>query len=210
MFDYVLDSLSAGGWILFPIFLTSVLGWTLIFKSWFLLNRLSPRASGWKRKLRYPRVAERWLQEMKPKERRSAPARVLRRIQENRSQGREAMLNIYDEEMKFLIPRLESGLTTLAVLAGAAPLLGLLGTVSGMVGTFNVISVFGTGNPALMAGSIGEALVTTQNGLLAALPLMIAHIILINRSTQLEQETDKAARRLINYYVLSPALKEAA
>jgi biopolymer transport protein ExbB len=68
-----------------------------------------------------------------------------------------------------------------------------------MVGTFRTISVFGAGNPALMADSIAESLVTTQNGLLAALPLMLLHNYLWNKSVNLEKDVLKSSQRLINY-----------
>ncbi len=72
-------------------------------------------------------------------------------------------------------PRLERSLSLLGALAGVAPLLGLLGTVSGMIGTFDTISTVGTGNPRLLSGGISEALITTQLGLMVAIPLLLAH-----------------------------------
>lgn len=69
-------------------------------------------------------------------------------------------------------------ITTILVLAGVAPLLGLLGTVCGMITTFEVISVFGTGEAKAMAGGISEALITTQTGLLVAVPgLALGHFL---------------------------------
>jgi len=72
-------------------------------------------------------------------------------------------------------PRLERSLSLLGALAGVAPLLGLLGTVSGMIATFDTISTAGTGNPRLLSGGISEALITTQLGLMVAIPLVLAH-----------------------------------
>jgi len=199
MFDYVVNSLEKGGWVLLPIFLTSVFGWVIIFQAWLRLNRLTPSGRGWVRKLRYPRAAERWLSNLRKSDTKTLPVIVLQHVNSRRTKGRKTMLEAYEVEMKSMIPEMEKGLTTLGVLAGVAPLLGLLGTVSGMVSTFEVISVFGAGNPALMADSIGEALVTTQNGLLAAIPLMLGHILLLNRSLNLENETEKAVHRFVNY-----------
>ncbi len=73
------------------------------------------------------------------------------------------------------IPRLESGLNFIKVLAAVAPLLGLLGTVIGMIQTFQAITLFGTGDPQIMAGGISSALVTTVLGLVAAIPLLFLH-----------------------------------
>jgi len=72
-------------------------------------------------------------------------------------------------------PHLERSLSLLGALAGVAPLLGLLGTVSGMIATFDTISAVGTGNPRLLSGGISEALITTQLGLMVAIPLLLAH-----------------------------------
>jgi biopolymer transport protein ExbB len=72
-------------------------------------------------------------------------------------------------------PHLERSLSLLAALAGVAPLLGLLGTVSGMIATFDTISTVGTGNPRLLSGGISEALITTQLGLMVAIPLLLAY-----------------------------------
>ena len=72
-------------------------------------------------------------------------------------------------------PALERGLSLLGAVAGLAPLLGLLGTVTGMITTFDVISTFGTGNPRLLSGGISVALITTQLGLVVAVPALLAH-----------------------------------
>ena len=79
------------------------------------------------------------------------------------------------------LPRLERFLPTLSVFAAIAPLLGLLGTVTGMIETFQVITRFGTSDPKLMAGGISEALITTQLGLAVAMPIIIIHHFLERR-----------------------------
>ena len=75
-------------------------------------------------------------------------------------------------------PALEKNLSIIKLLAAVAPLLGLLGTVIGMIETFQAITLFGTGDPKLMAGGISQALVTTMLGLIAAVPLLFVHNIL--------------------------------
>ncbi|MFW7377730.1 MAG: MotA/TolQ/ExbB proton channel family protein [Oligoflexus sp.] len=77
---------------------------------------------------------------------------------------------------------LERGLSTIKILAAVAPLLGLLGTVTGMIGTFQSITLFGTGDPKLMAGGISQALVTTVLGLIAAIPLILLHSMVASKS----------------------------
>jgi biopolymer transport protein ExbB len=83
-----------------------------------------------------------------------------------------------DEQLAAESSKLNWGLPTIAVLAGVSPLLGLLGTVTGMIETFQSITLFGTGDPKLMSGGISQALVTTQLGLAVAIPLVVFHSLM--------------------------------
>ncbi len=94
----------------------------------------------------------------------------------------EALEARLDESLLAEQPRLERGQALVKLLAAVAPLLGLLGTVTGMIVTFQAITVFGTGDPQLMAGGISQALVTTVLGLITAVPLLFAHTALTSRS----------------------------
>ncbi|MCG6657874.1 MotA/TolQ/ExbB proton channel family protein [Halomonas campisalis] len=97
----------------------------------------------------------------------------------------EALEARLDEAVLAELPRLERGQPLVKLLAAVAPLLGLLGTVTGMIVTFQAITVFGTGDPQLMAGGISQALVTTVLGLITAVPLLFAHTALAGRSRYL-------------------------
>jgi biopolymer transport protein ExbB len=79
------------------------------------------------------------------------------------------------------MPSLERSLSLLAVLAGIAPMLGLLGTVTGMIRTFDIIRLFGSGDPGIMAGGISEALVATATGLVIAIPILLIHSFVTGR-----------------------------
>jgi len=79
-------------------------------------------------------------------------------------------------------PKLESGLTLLKIIAAVAPLMGLLGTVTGMIITFQAITIFGAGDPKAMAGGISSALVTTVLGLLVAIPTVLLHTLVNGRA----------------------------
>lgn len=94
---------------------------------------------------------------------------------------REELENALQEAILKEIPPMERFLSTLGMLAAIAPLLGLLGTVTGMIDTFHVITLHGTSDPRLMSGGISEALVTTMLGLSVAIPIMLAHT-LFNRA----------------------------
>lgn len=104
---------------------------------------------------------------------------------------------LIDEAVIREIPTLEKGQSLIKLLAAVAPLLGLLGTVTGMIETFQSISLFGTGDPKLMAGGISQALVTTMLGLTVAIPLLFLHSLITTRSKQLIQILDEQSSGLI-------------
>lgn len=108
-------------------------------------------------------------------------APVLREGIEHRNAPREHIEEIMHEQILSQIPFLERGLSVLAVSAAAAPLLGLLGTVMGMMHTFDLVALFGTGKANLLSAGISEALVTTKFGLVVAIPALIAHAIFARR-----------------------------
>ena len=95
------------------------------------------------------------------------------------------------------VAEVRKGLPTIRVLAAVAPLMGLLGTVTGMIGTFQAITLFGAGDPKLMAGGISQALVTTVLGLSGAIPLLLSHSVLNSRSTHLSKVIGEQAAGLM-------------
>ncbi len=101
--------------------------------------------------------------------------RVMMAYEEAKNKDAETVELKLDEAILRESPKLEFGLNFLKLGAGIAPLLGLLGTVTGMIKTFQAMMIYGTGDPQLMAGGISEALVTTMLGLIAAIPLLILH-----------------------------------
>ncbi|MEM8767245.1 MAG: MotA/TolQ/ExbB proton channel family protein [Pseudomonadota bacterium] len=98
-----------------------------------------------------------------------------------------------DEIVTVASQRLNRGLPALAIFAAVSPLLGLLGTVTGMIETFQVITLFGAGDPRLMSGGISQALITTQLGLAVAIPLLLIHSFAQSRSNTLITELDEMA-----------------
>ncbi|MCP4718177.1 MAG: MotA/TolQ/ExbB proton channel family protein, partial [Desulfobacteraceae bacterium] len=91
----------------------------------------------------------------------------------------------------------ERFLSIIGVLASIAPLLGLLGTVTGMISTFRAITIFGTGDPRMMSTGISEALVTTQAGLGIAIPLLLAHHFLKRRVVFLVEDMEACGMGII-------------
>jgi biopolymer transport protein ExbB len=141
-----------------------------------------------------------WANSLSEKDRRTAVGTAVMEVYFVRAQGREAMESKLDEVLKMQVPEFERFLSTIAILASAAPLIGLLGTVTGMVRTFEVISAFGTGNQSLMSESIAESLLATQNGLLVAFPLLMTHMVLASRARALEDGALSLGKILINRY----------
>ena len=107
--------------------------------------------------------------------------RILTNSLRHIGQPQDILDNALEESLLNQMPRLERFLPTLAMFAAIAPLLGLLGTVTGMISTFQVINIFGTGDPKMMSGGISEALITTQVGLAVAIPIMFLHHIFERR-----------------------------
>jgi biopolymer transport protein ExbB len=117
---------------------------------------------------------------------------------EHRHAPREHIEEIMHERIAGEIPMLEQHLAVLAVCAAAAPLLGLLGTVTGMMHTFKLITIFGTGEARLMSGGISEALITTQYGLMIAVPTLLAHAYLSRRVRRIIGALEQTAIGFIN------------
>ena len=111
--------------------------------------------------------------------------RVLKIHEDNPSMDPETLELKLSEGILKETPKLESGLTLLKIIAAVAPLMGLLGTVTGMIITFQAITIFGAGDPKAMAGGISGALVTTVLGLLVAIPTVLLHTIVNGRAQRI-------------------------
>jgi len=119
--------------------------------------------------------------------------RVLRAGLQAAGRSREAREAVVEQALLAEIGQLTRGLPALAVLAGVAPLLGLLGTVTGMIDMFSVIAAQGSGNAKSLSGGISEALICTQAGMLVAIPLLLAHAWLGRLADRRAQLLEEAA-----------------
>lgn len=124
--------------------------------------------------------------------------RILMTMEKSPAQDTETLELILDEAITREVPSLEKGLSMIKLLAAVAPLLGLLGTVTGMIATFQSISLFGTGDPKLMADGISQALVTTMLGLCIAIPLLFLHNLVASRSKTLVQILDEQSAGIMS------------
>lgn len=123
--------------------------------------------------------------------------RILNVYQENKSADAENLELKLDEAILRELPKIESGINIIKIFSAIAPLLGLLGTVMGMILTFQQITLFGTGDPRLMAGSISMALVTTAMGIIAALPLILTHAVVASKAKSIVHVLDEQTAGII-------------
>ncbi len=108
------------------------------------------------------------------------------------------MQEAIEEAILSELPPLKRFLSAIGIMGSISPLLGLLGTVSGMISTFNVITRFGSGDPKLLSGGISEALITTEVGLAIAIPVLLLHNHLSNRVEEIISKMEEGCAKFIN------------
>ncbi len=129
---------------------------------------------------------------------RTTTERVLAAVLSLESTDREALESVAAEAVLREQPALHRFGTHIMVVAAVAPLLGLLGTVTGMIATFDVITEFGTGDPRMLSGGISEALITTELGLVVAIPTLLLGNLLASRAQAILDRLERSALQLVN------------
>ena len=127
----------------------------------------------------------------------NALGRVLQAYESNKEVDTETLELKLGEAILKEVPPLQRGILIIKVISVVAPLLGLLGTVTGMINTFQAITLFGTGDPTRMAGGISQALVTTQLGLYVAVPTVLLHTVVSGRSRGIIQILQEQAAGIV-------------
>ncbi len=177
----ILGYINTGGLVMIPMMLVSLVMWVLIIHRTIYLRRLYinniPRkqAGMYVSENQYPAICYQGIN-----------AQLVRTFIAKRSGNTELDGYILDETVLSIGLSLEKHLAVIQVLSHLAPLLGLLGTVMGMMATFEIITIFGTGNTRAMAGGISEALISTQSGLLIAIPGLFMSEFLQKRAVHLK------------------------
>jgi biopolymer transport protein ExbB len=189
-----------GGPIVWPIVLIFFLGLGIIVERIRFLRRGSCDAEAFMTRVSACIRQENWESccRLCDEEKMKSVPRVIRTALDYRLMNREDMENALQEAILNEVPRLERFLSTLGMLATIAPLLGLLGTVTGMINTFHVITYYGTGDPRMMSSGISEALVTTMVGLGVAIPLMLAHTLISRRVEHTIGQMEEKAVAFVN------------
>lgn len=194
MFELV----KAGGFLMWPIIACSIVAMAIIAERlWaYRKSRVIPKNL----------VAQIWKLHQKGEltpahvntVRASSPlGRILAAGLVNRMHSREVMKEAIEEQGRQVVYELERYLNTLGTIAAISPLLGLLGTVIGMIKVFTAITDAGVGNPTVLAGGISEALITTAAGLSVAIPALIFHRYLNGTVDQLVVRMEEQALRLL-------------
>ncbi len=178
------ERLRQGGLVGYLILGLAVVGLLLGFGRWLLLRRIALRVGRQRQDADFPRGD-------------NPLGRLLLAVREHSEDDLEAIEHRLDQALINELHRLNWGLPLLRLLAAIAPLLGLLGTVVGMILTFQAISLHGSGDPRLIAGGISQALVTTVLGLVTAIPLLLLHTLARGSSNALGQSLESQAAALV-------------
>ncbi len=194
MFDLIL----AGGWIMAPIILCSVLAFTIVVERFFTLRE---------RKIAPPNLVDQIIK-LHQKDRitneaitklhsNSPLGQILAAGLRNMNAQRDLMKESIEEEGRQVVLELERFLNTLGTIASITPLLGLLGTVIGMIKVFAVITSLGVGDPKILADGISEALLTTAAGLSVAIPSVMFYRFFRGRVDELLLKMEAQAVYLV-------------
>ncbi len=195
----MLEIIQSGGWMMVPIIVCSILAVAITFERFWTLrtDKIAPpdllaRVWGW--------MKNNQLDAGRIKELRSSSplGRVLAAGLINSRHGRQIMKESIEEVASHEIHLMERYLNALGTIAAVAPLMGLLGTVFGMIQVFSEIMAQGTGQANVLAGGISEALVTTAAGLIIGIPALIAHRMLQRRVDEVVVFMEQEAIKLVD------------
>lgn len=203
--DLVYENVKLGGWVMIPIYLTGVLAFTVLFNTYFRLGRdmwagHNPKSVREAIILLSDQGLSSAVQRLSME--RGVVAKTLLVALEHPQLTEASLREMMAQRYQTILRGLDKGLHFVGVLGAIAPLLGLLGTVEGMVRTFQVISVFGNSNPALLSGGISEALVATQSGLLIAFPVILLRQRVVDRVESIKVQIESGLQEL--YLAMHP------
>jgi len=199
----VVELFIAGGWLMWPILLCSVVAMTIVVERLWSLRLVRVLPPNLVKALHHwsqgGKITHRITPDNLTKLAQQSPlGRIVAAALLNREQGREIVKESVEDSGRQVVHELERFLNTLGTIAAITPLLGLLGTVFGMIQVFTVISVEGTGNAELLAGGISKALITTATGLTVAIPSLLFHRYFTGRVDELVIRMEDEAIRLVD------------
>ncbi|HET7921597.1 MAG TPA: MotA/TolQ/ExbB proton channel family protein [Gammaproteobacteria bacterium] len=193
------EIIKAGGWIMAPLILCSIVVVAIVAERlWTLQTRrvapehLAAQAWSW---FKAGELDDERLQALRTG---SPLGRILAAGLANRNNDRDVMNEAIEDTGRHVVHELDRYLISLGTIATISPLLGLLGTVIGIMHVFAAISSNGLGNPTVLAGGISQALITTVAGLTVAIPAYIAHRYLRGKVDELVVRMERETMRLMN------------
>lgn len=194
MFELV----QAGGWLMIPIILCSIIAAAISVERFWTLRaeQIAPRnllAQAWNQ-IKSSEMDSKKLRELRAG---SPLGEILAAGIANHRRGREQMKEAIEEAAARVVHELERYLNTLGTIAAITPLLGLLGTVIGMIKVFSAIRLEGTGNAQILAGGISEALITTAAGLTVAIPALFLYRFFQRKVEELVISMEQEAIKLV-------------
>jgi biopolymer transport protein ExbB len=195
------DVMKAGGPIGYVIVIVGLLALLMAIARVVLLGRAAANTGSLVSAIA-PLVRQRNLEVavQRVRQAKSSAGRVLEATLQSLHRPREQLDDIISEAVLREQPTLDRFGTAILIAAAVGPLLGLLGTVTGMIATFDVITEYGNANPKLLAGGISEALVTTELGLMVAIPALLIGNLLSGWSQRIKDDIDGAALRVTNIF----------
>jgi len=194
----VLELMKAGGWLMWPILACSVVAMAIILERLWSLRRRRVMPPGLLEQVwQWQRDQTLTPERIQSLSQGSPLGRLLSAGLINRNHSREVMKEAINDVGRQVVADLERYLNTLGTIASVSPLLGLLGTVFGMIDIFTVIIDAGVGNPGVLAGGISEALLTTAAGLTVAIPSLMFHRYFNGRVNQFALAMEEEALNLV-------------
>ncbi|MBT5862391.1 MAG: MotA/TolQ/ExbB proton channel family protein [Woeseiaceae bacterium] len=194
----MVEIVKSGGWLMLPIILCAIIAMGIILeRSWALQQKrvipedLTSKVWGWVKKNQLEHKQIQTLHQS------SALGQILAAGLMNRDRDRAVLKDSIEDTGRHVVHELERYLETLGTVAAVTPLLGLLGTVIGMVKVFTAITAHGVGNPTILAGGIAEALITTAAGLTVAIPALIGYRYYRTRIDTFVVDMEKEAIKLV-------------
>lgn len=195
----MLELFLAGGWIMWPILACSIAALTIVVERFWTLRRSAVLPPGLGQEVRdWARTARVEPQHIEILRRNSPLGELLAEALANRWRPRELIKERVEDVGRHITHRLERFLNTLGTIAAISPLLGLLGTVIGMIRLFLAILASGVGDATRLAGGIGEALISTAAGLLVAIPALMFYRYFRGLVAEYVVEMEKQAIALID------------
>ncbi len=194
----MLELVKAGGWVMLPIILSSVIALAIIAERlWSLqVRRVLPKhlvAQVW----RWEKIHQLDEEHLKELQASSPLGAILAAGIVNRHQHRDVMKEGIEDTGRHVVHELERYLNTLGTIASVSPLLGLLGTVFGMIKIFSSLNLQATGDPSSLAGGIAEALITTAAGLIVAIPSLMFYRYFRGRVRMLVLKMEQQAMLMV-------------